>query len=33
MLHLRPGDAEYQDIIDHVGGLAAGETKLLPPWP
>jgi hypothetical protein len=28
----KPGDATYKEMIDHVGGLAPGETKMLPPW-
>jgi hypothetical protein len=33
LLRYKPGDAEYKEMIDHVGGLAPGETKLVPPWP
>lgn len=29
----KPTDAKYKEMIDHVGGLAPGETKMLPPWP
>jgi hypothetical protein len=29
----RPGDEEYQSIIEHLGGIKAGESKLVPPWP
>ena len=28
----QPSDPKYQKIIDHVGGLEAGEEKLVPPW-
>ena len=30
---VEPGDNNYQQIIDHVGGLKPGETKSIPPWP
>jgi hypothetical protein len=33
LLRYKPGDAKYKQMIDHVGGLAPGETKLVPPWP
>jgi hypothetical protein len=33
LLHYAPTDAKYKQMIDHVGGLKPGETKLLPPWP
>ncbi len=33
MFTYRPGDPKYQEIIDHVGGLAPGESKPVPPWP
>src|ERR1700742_3162604 len=33
ILTLQPGDTQYQPLIDHVGGLKPGETKLIPPWP
>ena len=26
------GHPEYQEILDHVGGMSPGETKLLPAW-
>jgi len=29
----RPGDAMYQKVLDHVGGLKAGESKPVPPFP
>lgn len=28
-----PGHPRYQPTIDHVGGLAPGERKPIPPWP
>jgi hypothetical protein len=33
VLMLRPGDTQYQPLIDHVGGLKPGDTKAIPPWP
>jgi hypothetical protein len=33
VLTLRPGDTQYQPLFEHVGGLKAGETKPIPPWP
>ena len=33
MVSYKPSDAKYKEMIDHVGGLAPGETKMLPPWP
>ena len=24
---------EYQQVLDHLGGLEPGETKPVPPWP
>ncbi len=27
------GDPRYADLLAHLGGLAAGETKPVPPWP
>jgi hypothetical protein len=28
-----PDHPEYQSILEHLGGLAPGETKPVPPWP
>jgi hypothetical protein len=28
-----PNHQEYQSILEHLGGLAPGETKPVPPWP
>jgi hypothetical protein len=28
-----PGDPHYQEVLDHIGGLKPGETKLVPAWP
>jgi hypothetical protein len=28
----RPGDANYARILSHVGGMAPGEKKPVPPW-
>lgn len=33
VLVVEPGDSTYQRLIDHLGGLKPGETKLIPPWP
>lgn len=33
VLMIEPGDTNYQQIIDHVGGLKPGQTKSIPPWP
>src|SRR5258705_10164224 len=33
VLMVEPGDTNYQQIIEHVGGLKPGETKSIPPWP
>ena len=33
VVRYKPGDAKYKDMIAHVGGLAVGDTKMLPPWP
>lgn len=33
VLMLRPGDTQYQPLLEHIGGLKAGETKPIPPWP
>jgi hypothetical protein len=29
----RPGDKDYQSILDHVGPLKPGESKPVRPWP
>jgi hypothetical protein len=28
-----PADEAYEPIVNHVGGLAPGQSKLMPPWP
>ncbi len=28
-----PDHADYQEILDHVGGLTPGESKLVRPFP
>ncbi|RBP45624.1 hypothetical protein DES53_1026 [Roseimicrobium gellanilyticum] len=28
-----PGDAHYDEVLKHLGGLKKGETKPVPPWP
>lgn len=25
--------AQYAEVLDHLGGMKPGETKLVPPWP
>jgi hypothetical protein len=32
-LDLKPGEPNYQVVIDHVGGLQPNETKPVPAWP
>jgi hypothetical protein len=29
----KPGDAEYDKWLKHLGGMKPGEEKLVPPWP
>ena len=29
----RPSDPEYEEIIQHIGGMKPGEKKAVPPWP
>jgi hypothetical protein len=31
-LTYKPGDAQYDAIKRHLGGIAPGETKPVPPW-
>ena len=31
-IELWPGDPHYLDVLDHLGGLEAGEIKPVPPW-
>ena len=31
-MRYRPGDREYEDIKNHIGGIAPGETKPVRPW-
>jgi hypothetical protein len=28
-----PDDPAYKEVLDHLGGLVPGETKLVAPWP
>lgn len=30
---IAPTDSQYQQWLDHLGGMKPGETKLVPPWP
>jgi hypothetical protein len=32
-LDIKPAEANYQLVIDHVGGLEPNETKPVPAWP
>jgi hypothetical protein len=32
MMRHRPGDRDYEDIKQHIGGIAPGETKPVRPW-
>lgn len=32
MFEFPRGHADYQDMIDHLGGIQPGEQKLVPPW-
>jgi hypothetical protein len=32
-LDIKPAEANYQLVIDHVGGLQPNETKSVPAWP
>jgi hypothetical protein len=31
-LTYRPGDAKYDEVKDHIGGITPGESKPVPPW-
>lgn len=33
LLSYPPDHKDYQEILDHIGGLKAGEYKPVPPWP
>jgi hypothetical protein len=33
ILDIKPGEPNYQVVIDHVGGLQPNETKPVPAWP
>jgi hypothetical protein len=33
VLVYRPGSRYYKEVLDHIGGLKPGQTKLVPPWP
>jgi hypothetical protein len=30
---VKPTDADYEETLEHIGGLKPGEQKLMPPWP
>lgn len=32
-LRYRQGDAAYKQVLEHLGGLEPGQTKLVQPWP
>jgi len=31
-LTYRPGEAKYDEVKSHIGGIAPGESKPVPPW-
>jgi hypothetical protein len=33
MMTYKAGDADYQMMLDHLGGLKPGERKPVAPWP
>jgi hypothetical protein len=33
LLIYAPDNPDYAEVITHLGGLAPGETKPVPPWP
>jgi hypothetical protein len=33
LLTYRPGDAQYEEVVRHLGGLKPGQVKPVPPWP
>lgn len=33
LLVYAPDDPNYEEVLAHLGGLAPGETKPVPPWP
>lgn len=33
LLTYRPGDAQYDAVVRHLGGLKPGESKPVAPWP
>ena len=33
LIQVRPDDPRYAEILAHIGGLAPGEEKPVPPWP
>ena len=33
LLTYSPGHERYQEILNHLGGLKPGESKLVPPFP
>ena len=32
-LTYRPGDAQYEEVVRHLGGLEPRGSKPVPPWP
>jgi hypothetical protein len=32
-INVRPADSNYQEILNHVGGLKPSETKVVLAWP
>ncbi len=31
-LHYRSNSDDYEEILEHIGGLSPGQTKPVPPW-
>lgn len=33
LLTYPPTDPEYENVLQHLGGLTPGQSKPVPPWP
>lgn len=33
LITYREGEEHYDEILRHIGGIAPGEVKIVPPWP
>jgi len=33
LYEIAPSDPDYQEILDHLGGLEPGQSKHVPAWP